>query len=1033
MECLSVFLFLILAVGLGGWLRAVSRRNRTFEARIAALESEIGALRRAFAEASARGVEAAPETVQAPQSAAPVVAAPAVAAPPPVAEASARPAPAKVVTPAPESVPPVEIPAPPVERPEPAFEPPGPAPRRVDWERWLGVRGAAVLGAAVLALAGFLFLKFSIEQGLIPPPVRVILGLLAGLASIVGSESLRRRAGEYRATADALAGAGVVLLYAAVWAARSLYDLIPAAFAFVLMALVTAACGALSWRYGSMVIAGLGLIGGFATPALLSTGEDRPIALFGYLLLLDAALLVLAAKRGWPGLAAVGLAFTALYQGFWIFSRMGSDRGWLGLGILGLFALVYAVAGRRGPAKAADGRSDQLLTQAGAVLLPFGFALYFAGRADLGGHLYPIAALLFLLSGLALGLSRAWNRPLPALAAAAADVAVVAVWSLRTAAGESDALRSSLYEGTPSLAWELAICVVVLALLFHLFRRLTIGPVEWSGSSLVAASGFLALLVLLPAGHREIPPEVDKWGMSFWPWLCGWLGLAAMLWRQADWPVGEGSSTAALRGERRMLAAIGLGLGFGFFFQAQGGIWPVLFSALAVAVVLQALALAARGGATSEADAAAPARRVDAAAAAMPLSVLILLFAAAAEQASVLFPVVALAFGGLVALAATRLRSGRLYFVAVATTAIVHGLWSFGAAGDLITASGSSAPAVQGLAIQALAVVLFTVWPFLAADALRAGPWAWRAAALAGPAWFLPMKRFFEGAFGDAAIGLLPVALGALSLAAAFRVRRLWPGEHAAARDRLAWFAAAALGFVGVAIPLQLEKEWITIGWALQGLAVTVLWRRLNHPGLKYFALALLAAASARLVANPALLGYYPRGGWPVFNWLLYTYLVPAAALAGTAVMLFRLEAARHRDWERQLFGDKPGGAVACALAAILVVFVWINLTIFDLFSTGERLAISFDRMAGRDLAMSLAWIAYALVLLGLGMALASRGLRWISLAFLILAIGKVFLYDLGELEDLYRVASLLGLAFSLILVSLAYQRFVFGKQSEDR
>ena len=36
-----------------------------------------------------------------------------------------------------------------------------------------------------------------------------------------------------------------------------------------------------------------------------------------------------------------------------------------------------------------------------------------------------------------------------------------------------------------------------------------------------------------------------------------------------------------------------------------------------------------------------------------------------------------------------------------------------------------------------------------------------------------------------------------------------------------------------------------------------------------------------------------------------------------------------------------------------------------------------------------------------------------------------MFLYDLGELEDLYRVASLLGLAITLILVSFAYQRFV--------
>jgi uncharacterized membrane protein len=45
-----------------------------------------------------------------------------------------------------------------------------------------------------------------------------------------------------------------------------------------------------------------------------------------------------------------------------------------------------------------------------------------------------------------------------------------------------------------------------------------------------------------------------------------------------------------------------------------------------------------------------------------------------------------------------------------------------------------------------------------------------------------------------------------------------------------------------------------------------------------------------------------------------------------------------------------------------------------------------------------------------------------------VLTIGKVFLYDLGQLRDLYRVASLVGLAVSLILVSLAYQRFVFRR-----
>jgi uncharacterized membrane protein len=44
------------------------------------------------------------------------------------------------------------------------------------------------------------------------------------------------------------------------------------------------------------------------------------------------------------------------------------------------------------------------------------------------------------------------------------------------------------------------------------------------------------------------------------------------------------------------------------------------------------------------------------------------------------------------------------------------------------------------------------------------------------------------------------------------------------------------------------------------------------------------------------------------------------------------------------------------------------------------------------------------------------------------ITVAKVFLYDLGELRDLYRVASLLGLAVSLITISLAYQRFVLRR-----
>jgi uncharacterized membrane protein len=184
-----------------------------------------------------------------------------------------------------------------------------------------------------------------------------------------------------------------------------------------------------------------------------------------------------------------------------------------------------------------------------------------------------------------------------------------------------------------------------------------------------------------------------------------------------------------------------------------------------------------------------------------------------------------------------------------------------------------------------------------------------------------------------------------------------------------------------------------------------------------------------RLVLNPSVLDYAERG-MPFLNWLLYTYWLPALALLAGYRSLRDIELARLRPWEKGMYSAQPLGALGLGLAAILVLFVWLNLSIFDAFAHGKRLLLELERRPTRDLVLSLSWAAYAGVLLALGMARRARGLRWLSLGLLILTIGKVFLYDLGRLKDLYQVLSLVGLAFSLIAVSLAYQRFVFRKGS---
>ena len=112
------------------------------------------------------------------------------------------------------------------------------------------------------------------------------------------------------------------------------------------------------------------------------------------------------------------------------------------------------------------------------------------------------------------------------------------------------------------------------------------------------------------------------------------------------------------------------------------------------------------------------------------------------------------------------------------------------------------------------------------------------------------------------------------------------------------------------------------------------------------------------------------------------------------------------------------------------MIFVWINLAIAEWFASGPVIVLDFERLPARDVTTSLAWAMYALALLAVGMRRGRSGLRWASLGLMMMTIAKVFLHDVGELRDLYRVASLLGLAVALIAVSLGYQRFVFSNET---
>lgn len=974
----------VLAVIMAGLALHLAGGSRVLKQRVDTLERSLESLQRAVRELRAgRGTPTGP-----------------AAAAPPAAPGTAAPPRAET--------PPRLEPPPPPERPRPSAQPPAsrppaipsppPPPRGprtpaldVDWEQMLGVRGAAVAGGAVLALAGLYFFRYSIEHGLVPPWLRVVVGTLVGVGCIAAAEwRIRER---YATTANALVGGGAAVLYAAFWAARALYGLVPAPVGAGLMLSVTGASTALAYRHRSLVIALIALVGGFATPLLLSTGSDRPIQLFAYILLLDGALLFIAQRRGWPLLALLSLAGTLFYQVLWIGLRMRDEQIAIGLVVLAIFAVAFAVSLRSVPT---GGRRQWLVTQGGGALLPFLFALHLADRADFGAHLAPVALLLAVLSASACWLGRGLRRAWLGLGAAAGSVAVVAVWLVG-------------HRPDTALAWETAGLCALLAGVFHVFVELDrdrTGLASPAPAATLSSLGLLALLAFAAVTGRA----------PLWPWLAGQVALAGLALRHGSLPG---------RGPQQAGAVVLLAAGLALFRWTRSGPAALLLTVdagvcVALAVALQAFAVWRRAARWSERAAAAFALLALATFGASDVFV---------EGAPLLALGAALLLGLLAVLAATRLASGRWQIAALAVTAAVESVWTHG---NRFPAPGDAA-ALTAMGLLLATVALFAFWPFAVRARFADEPLAWWASILAPAAGFAPLKELYAEHVGAASIGAVPVVLGLFSLAGAAVLRRTRPSREAARDDRLAWYLAAAFGFATVAVPLQLEKEWITLGWALEGLAVLVLWRRFDHPGLKAFALALFAGVTVRLVANEAVLGYYPRPAWRIVNWLLYTYLVPAACLVAGARVLRPLEVARARTFESWLYREgQPVCASALGAAAVAVVFVWMNLAIADWFATGDTLRVSFERLPARDLATSIAWAVYALALLALGVLGRSRGPRWISLGLMLVTAVKVFLHDLGHLEDLYRVGSLLGLAVSLILISLGYQRFVVREPASE-
>jgi uncharacterized membrane protein len=219
------------------------------------------------------------------------------------------------------------------EAPKPATETPAAPPPRAprptvpptpksdtSFEEQFGTRWVVWVGGLALALGGIFLVRYSIEAGLIGPGLRIFFGALLAAALVAAGEWMRRKENKSDVAGvptahipSILTAAGTTVAYATVYAAYALYGFLSPPAAFIALGIVALATLAAALLHGPM-LAGLGLIGAYVTPILVSSEAPNYWALYIYLAVVTAAAFALARARLWRWLAITAVVFAVFWM-----------------------------------------------------------------------------------------------------------------------------------------------------------------------------------------------------------------------------------------------------------------------------------------------------------------------------------------------------------------------------------------------------------------------------------------------------------------------------------------------------------------------------------------------------------------------------------------------------------------------------------------------------------------------------------------------------------------------------------------------
>lgn len=228
---------------------------------------------------------------------------------------------------------------------------------------------------------------------------------------------------------------------------------------------------------------------------------------------------------------------------------------------------------------------------------------------------------------------------------------------------------------------------------------------------------------------------------------------------------------------------------------------------------------------------------------------------------------------------------------------------------------------------------------------------------------------------------------------------------------------ALALAFLAVALDVAISSWLLPIAWVALALALVPVWKKLGSPAYPAASVGLLALASIHVLAfevppSSALGEGLDRAGVEFVSLLCL-----ALGWAVTARYLrFADSGAEKQVTLRALTMGIPALASLYLGSALIVT----------LAPSGETGGTEIGQML-----LSVFWAVCGLAALVTGLLRSSGWMRGGGFCLLLLASGKVFLYDLASLDQMARVLSLIGLGLLLLAATFLYQRLATAAGGE--